>query len=688
MGEPSSLHFIDEIVAADVESKRWNGRVHTRFPPEPNGFLHIGHAKSIVLNFGLAQRYGGKFNLRFDDTNPEKESQHFVDAIIEDVRWLGGNFEDRLFYASDYFEKMYALARQLIGAGMAYVCDLDAVGLREYRGTLTTPGQESPGRRRGAQENLELFRGMRDGAFPQGSRTLRAKIDMASSNLNLRDPVMYRIIDRPHHRQGAQWKIYPSYDWAHGLEDSIEEITHSICTLEFENHRPLYDWFLGALGVHHPQQIEFAKLQLSYTVLSKRNLLQLVEMGQVGGWDDPRMPTIAGMRRRGFPAAAIRTFCEAIGVTKIDSVIDIGRLENAVRDALNAQCQRRMAVLDPLRVVLTNYPRGETEQLEIANHPDNPSAGTRMVPFGREIFIERDDFMEVPPEGYFRLQPGKEVRLRGAYVVRCEEVVKGTDGTIREIRCSYDPATRGGNVPDGRKVRGTIHWVHSDLAISAEVHLIDRLFVTPHPGSGRAEERSFLLDLNPTSLKIVADARLEPALKSAKPGESFQFERIGYFTVDADAGAGIPRMLRTIGLKDAWSKTPQRVASSSKARSSAQARAGTSAPHDESAVSAEAFERVLLCAGRILGAKPVAGSEKLLELQVDLGELGSRTIVSGVALAFAPQALVGRMATFVANLAPRSIMGISSNGMLLTAGNSPKLALLDPGEVSPGTRIR
>jgi glutaminyl-tRNA synthetase len=555
MSADAPLNFIDEIIQADNASGKWQGRVHTRFPPEPNGYLHIGHAKSIVLNAGLARRYGGKFNLRFDDTNPEKEEQEYVDSIIRDVKWLGGDFEDRLFYASDYFERMYEWAEQLIRKGVAYVCDLDAERMREYRGTLTQPGKPSPSRDRAVDENLDLFRRMRAGEFAPGTRTLRAKIDMASGNINLRDPVMYRIIKEHHHRQGGTWCIYPSYDWAHGNEDSLEGITHSICTLEFENHRPLYDWFLEQLGVHHPQQIEFAKLQLTYTVLSKRNLLHLVQSGIVRGWDDPRMPTISAMRRRGFPAEAIRAFVEDVGVTRNESVVDLGRLENAVRDHLNKAAHRRMAVLRPLKVTVTNWPAGQVEEVEVLNNPEDEAAGVRRVPFSGELFIERDDFMEDPPKKFFRLGPGREVRLRGAYFITCTEFVKDAAGQVVELKCTYDPATKGGNAPDGRKVKGTIHWVSAAHAVTAEVRLFDRLFAAEAPGRGHeAEERPFLKDLNPASLEVLTGAQLEPSLAAAGVGERFQFERLGYFTVDPDTTPGAPVFNRTVTLKDAWSK--------------------------------------------------------------------------------------------------------------------------------------
>jgi glutaminyl-tRNA synthetase len=559
MSETRSLNFIEELVEKDNASGRWGGRVHTRFPPEPNGYLHVGHAKSIVLNSGLARRYGGKFNLRFDDTNPAKEEQEYVDSIIEDVKWLGGDFEDRLFYASDYFEQMYEWAVKLIEAGKAYVCDLNAEQMTAYRGTLKEPGKNSPYRDRSVAENLDLFKRMRSGEFDAGSKTLRAKIDMASGNINLRDPVMYRIVKAEHHRQGSKWCLYPSYDWAHGNEDSLEQITHSICTLEFENHRPLYDWFLDALGVYHPQQIEFAKLVLNYTVLSKRNLLKLVKDGIVKGWDDPRMPTIRGMRRRGFTSEALRAFCEEVGVTKMDSVIDLGRLENAVRNHLNASAPRRLAVLRPLKVTLTNFPDGVVEEVELANNPEEPAAGTRKVAFSKTLYIEQDDFLEEPPKKFFRLAPGREVRLRGAYYVTCQKVVKDAAGQVVELECTYDPATKGGSSPDGRKVKGTLHWVSAAHAVDAEVRLVDRLFSAEFPGSAhKGVENGWLLDLNPKSLELVSQAKLEASLGGAKVGERFQFERLGYFCVDQDSRPGALVMNRTVTLKDAWAREQAR----------------------------------------------------------------------------------------------------------------------------------
>lgn len=541
--------FIEEIIEEDLKTGKFNGRVHTRFPPEPNGYLHIGHAKAICLNYGLAKKYNGKFNLRFDDTNPEKEEQEYVESIIEDVKWLGADFEDRLFFASDYFEQMYQWAVELIKKGKAYVCDLSAEEIREYRGTLTEPGKESPYRNRSIEENLDLFERMRKGEFPNGSKTLRAKIDMASPNLNLRDPVMYRILHVPHHRQGNKWCIYPTYDWAHGLEDSIEGITHSLCTLEFENHRPLYDWFLDELGIYHPQQIEFARLNLSYTVMSKRKLLELVQKGIVDGWDDPRMPTISGLRRRGYTPKSIWKFTEAIGVAKREVLTDVALLEHAIRDDLNKNAQRVMAVLKPLKIVITNY-QGE-EFVDAINNPEDPLAGTRKVPFSNEIYIEETDFMENPPKGYHRLVPGGEVRLRYAYIIKCEEVIKDENGKVVEIRCTYDPATRSGSNTSTKKVKGVIHWVSAKHCIEGEVRLYDRLFTVENPG----ELDNWLDYINPNSLEIIPNAKLEPFLKNAKPLEKFQFERLGYFCVDPKYTTNDKLVFnRTVTLKDSWAK--------------------------------------------------------------------------------------------------------------------------------------
>jgi glutaminyl-tRNA synthetase len=551
--------FIRDIVAEDLRTNKYQGRVRTRFPPEPNGYLHIGHAKSINLNFGIARENpGGVCNLRFDDTNPEKEEQEYVDSIIDDVRWIAGDIDERVFYASDYFEQMYKWANDLIGKGKAYVCDLSADEIHETRGTLTEPGTESPFRNRGVEENLGLLARMRRGEFPDGSRTLRAKIDMASPNMNLRDPIMYRIVHEDHHRQKVAWCIYPTYDWAHGLEDSIEGITHSICTLEFENHRPLYDWYLDNLGICHPQQIEFARLNLSYTVLSKRKLLQLVQDRHVSGWDDPRMPTLAGYRRRGYTAESIRTFCEKIGVSKKDSIIDVALLEWSIREDLNKHAPRAMGVLNPVKVVLVNYPEGQTEQLPALNNPEDESAGTRSVPFGRELYIEQDDFREVPPPKYHRLSPGKEVRLRAAYIIKCEKVIKDGLGNVVELHCTYDPETKSGGPAANRKVKGTLHWVSAQHAVNAEVRLYDRLFLKEDPNEA-PEGKSFLSNLNPGSLTVLTGSKLEPMLGGALPGARYQFERVGYFCVDiVDSKPGAPVFNRTVTLKDTWAKIEQR----------------------------------------------------------------------------------------------------------------------------------
>jgi glutaminyl-tRNA synthetase len=559
MSENEKTDFVREIVAEDIRTNKYQGRVHTRFPPEPNGYLHIGHAKSIHLNYGIANEHeGGVCNLRFDDTNPEKEEQEYVDSIIEDVRWIAGDIQERVFYASDYFEQMYQWAIDLIRKGKAYVCDLTAEEIRETRGTLTKPGKESPYRNRSVDENLDLFARMRKGEYPDGSRTLRAKIDMASPNINLRDPIMYRVVHESHHRQRDAWSMYPTYDWAHGLEDSIEGITHSICTLEFENHRPLYDWYLNALDIYHPQQIEFARLNVSYTVLSKRRLRQLVQGKYVSGWDDPRMPTIAGYRRRGYTPESIRKFCEKIGVSKKDSIIDVALLEWSVREDLNAHAPRAMAVLNPLKVVITNYPENRTEELPSLNNPEDEAAGTRMVPFSREIYIEQDDFREVPPPKYHRLSPGKEVRLRAAYIIKCERVIKDSAGNFTELHCTYDPDTKSGAPAANRKVKGTIHWVSAPHAVNAEVRLYDRLFVKEDPDEV-AESENFLVNLNPESLKSLTCCKLEPMLVNAEAGARFQFERVGYFCADAkDSKPGAPVFNRVVTLKDTWAKIEQK----------------------------------------------------------------------------------------------------------------------------------
>ncbi len=546
-------NFVRDIILADIAEGKHGGRVHTRFPPEPNGYLHIGHAKSICLNFGLAQEFGGKCNLRFDDSNPCKEELEYVESILTDVHWLG--FEPAgIYYASDYFDQLHAWAVQLIKSDGAYVCDLTAEQVREYRGTLTEPGKESPYRNRSIEENLDLFTRMTNGEFPDGTRTLRSKVDMASPNLNMRDPVMYRILHASHHHVGDKWCIYPMYDFTHGQSDSIEGITHSICTLEFEDHRPLYDWYIQRLGIFAPRQIEFDRLNLTYTMLSKRRLLALVQDGRVAGWDDPRMPTLSGIRRRGYTPEALRTFCSRIGVSKTNGSIELGLLEHAVREDLNRHALRAMAVLRPLRVVIENYPEDQVEEMEAINNPEDASAGTRQVPFSKVLYIEQDDFREVPPKGYYRLSPGKEVRLRYAYLVTCAGVVKDpATGEVVEIRCTYDPATRGGNTPDGRKVKSTIHWVSAAHAIDAEARLYDSLFLTANPNQEN-ESNDWLANLNPHSLEVVPNAKIEPSLKGVAAGARYQFERIGYFCVDPDSTARKPVFNRTVGLRDTWAR--------------------------------------------------------------------------------------------------------------------------------------
>jgi glutaminyl-tRNA synthetase len=548
-------NFIRHIIEGDIKSGKYGGRVHTRFPPEPNGYLHIGHAKSICLNFGLAAEYGGLCNLRFDDTNPTKEEEEYVEAIREDVRWLGFDWGEREYYASDYFDQLYVWAVRLIEAGKAYVDRLSADEIRSYRGTLTEAGKGSPYRDRPVEENRALFERMRAGEFEDGACVLRAKIDMAASNLNMRDPVMYRVLHARHHRTGDAWCIYPMYDFAHGQSDSVEGITHSVCTLEFEDHRPLYDWFIEQLGIHHPRQIEFARLNLSYTVMSKRKLMRLVQEGHVDGWDDPRMPTLCGLRRRGYTPEAIRNFCEKIGVAKKESTVDVALLEHCVREDLNKKATRVMAVLRPLRVVLENYPEEGWEDLDAVNNPEDPSMGTRKVPFSRVLYIERDDFMEDPPRRFFRLAPGREVRLRYAYFIKCVGVVKDeTTQEVLELRCTYDPSTRGGDAPDGRKVRATLHWVSAAHAFETEVRLYDRLFDRPNPEE-EGEAVDFTARLNPRSVEVLSSCRLEPGLKRVRPGERYQFERLGYFCVDAkDSREGRPVFNRTVTLRDQWAK--------------------------------------------------------------------------------------------------------------------------------------
>lgn len=553
-GAEKPSDFIREIVARDLETNKFGRPVHTRFPPEPNGYLHLGHAKSICLNFGIASEFGGLCNLRMDDTNPTKEEVEYVESIKGDVRWLGMDWGDRLFYASDYFGRLYEYAIQMIKKGRAYVCDLTSDEIREYRGTLTEPGRESPYRGRSVEENLDIFMRMKAGEFPDGSRTLRAKIDMAAGNMNMRDPVMYRILHAEHHRTGNEWCIYPMYDWAHGQSDSIEGITHSICTLEFEDHRPLYDWYIDQLGVYHPQQIEFARLNLSHTVLSKRKLIQLVQEGHVAGWDDPRMPTISGVRRRGYTPEAIRNFCDRIGVAKRDSTVDIALLEHCVREDLNKRAPRAMAVLRPLKVVIDNYPEDKVEELDAVNNPEDPDMGTRKVPFSKVLYIEQDDFREKPPKEFFRLAPDREVRLRYAYFIKCVGVVKNAwTGEPVELHCVYDPSTRGGDAPDGRKVKATLHWVSAEHAVKAEIRLYDHLFAKADPGNV-AEGEDFKSSLNPKSIETLTSCFVEPGLRGKPPGSRVQFERQGYFCVDPDSADDTLVFNRTVTLKDTWAK--------------------------------------------------------------------------------------------------------------------------------------
>ncbi len=556
---PESINFLREIINDDNRTGKFKGQVYTRFPPEPNGYLHIGHAKSICLNFGLARDYGGKCNLRFDDTNPTKEEQEYVDSIIADVRWLGFDWEDRLYYASDYFDQLYEWATHLIKDGKAYVDDLSADQMREHRGTLTDGGKDSPYRNRSIEENLDLFERMKKGEFPDGTRVLRAKIDMASPNLNMRDPVMYRIRHADHQRTGNKWCIYPMYDWAHGECDSIEGITHSICTLEYADHRPLYDWYLDNIDVmHHPQQIEFARLSMTYTLTSKRKLLKLVQDKHVKGWDDPRMPTISAMRRRGYTPEALRDFCDRIGVAKSNNIIEIGLLEACVRQDLNLHAQRIMAVLHPLKLVITNYPEDQVDELSAINNPEDESMGTRKVPFSRVLYIEQDDFMENPPKNFYRLSLGKEVRLRYAYFIKCEEMIKDAQGNVVELHCTYDPATRGGDAPDGRKVKATLHWVSAEHALDAEVRLYNHLFTKEFPEETE-EGEDFLVNLNPDSLEVLPNVKVEPFVKAASAGSRYQFERQGYFCVDQDSTAEKLVFNRTVGLKDTWAKVQQKT---------------------------------------------------------------------------------------------------------------------------------
>ena len=696
-------NFIRNIINEDLKTNKYGGRVHTRFPPEPNGYLHIGHAKSICLNFGLASEYGGLCNLRYDDTNPSKEEMEYVESIKEDVRWLGFDWEDREFYASDYFEQLYEYAVQLIKAGKAYVCDLSPEEIREHRGTLTTPGTDSPYRTRSAEENLDLFERMRAGEFEDGSRVLRAKIDMASPNLNMRDPVIYRILRAEHHRTGNTWCIYPMYDYTHGLSDSIEGITHSICTLEFEDHRPLYDWSLDELSVYHPQQIEFARLNLSYTVMSKRMLLELVEGGSVTGWNDPRVPTISGLRRRGYTPEAIRNFCDRIGVAKRDSMVDIAFLEHSIREYLNKEAPRVMAVLRPLRVVIDNFPENQVEELDAVNNPEDPAMGTRKAPFSRLLYIERDDFREDPPKKFYRLAPGREVRLRYAYFITCVGVVKDEKtGEVVELHCTYDPKTRGGDAPDGRKVRATLHWVSAAHALEAEVRLYDHLFVKPNPADDK-EEVDFKTYLNPNSLETLKSCFVEPSLAGAAPGSRYQFERLGYFCVDSvDSSDEALVFNRTVSLRDTWAKIEKAqttgMAKARVEREDKPVKAESTAPSVDKReapppigeeITIDDFSKIDLRVGIIREASAVEGSKKLVRLMVDLGEGRSRQIFAGIRSGYPePEKLMGKKVIVVANLKPRQMKFGLSEGMILSGGDGDRLCVATfDGDALPGDTV-
>jgi glutaminyl-tRNA synthetase len=682
-------NFIRTIIEEDLSTNKYGGRVHTRFPPEPNGYLHIGHAKSICLNFGLAEEFGGLCNLRFDDTNPSKEEMEYVDSIKEDVRWLGFDWEDREFYASDYFEQLYEYAIQLIKSGKAYVDDLSADEIREYRGTLTRPGRESPYRVRTAEENLDLFEGMRRGDFKDGSRVLRAKIDMAAPNLNMRDPVMYRILHAEHHRSGNKWCIYPTYDFTHGQSDSIEGITHSICTLEFEDHRPLYDWFIEELGIYHCQQIEFARLNLSYTVMSKRMLLELIQQGHVTGWDDPRMPTISGLRRRGYTPESIRDFCERIGVAKRDSMVDIALLEHCLREDLNKRAPRVMAVLRPLKVVITNYPEDKVEELDAFNNPEDPGMGTRRVPFSRVLFIEQDDFREDPPKKFYRLAPGREVRLRYAYFIKCVEVIKDEHtGEIRELHCTYDPATRGGDAPDGRKVKATLHWVSAACFLEAEVRLYDHLFTAANPTEER-EDADYKAYLNPNSLVTLTSCRVEPSLKGAAPENRYQFERLGYFCVDTKDSSDEKLVFnRTVTLRDTWARIQKAQGAATGKSGGAEKGRRPPEPTGEE-ITIEDFSRIDLRVGLIREAGSVEGAKKLVRLMVDLGEGRLRQIFAGISPAYPePENLVGKKVIVVANLKPRQMSFGISEGMVLSGGDLDRLCVTTfDGDPLPGDKV-
>jgi len=696
-----SLDFIRSIIKEDVKSNKNGGRVHTRFPPEPNGYLHMGHAKSICLNFGVAKEFGGLCNLRFDDTNPTKEEEEYVASIKEDVRWLGFDWEDRLYYASDYFDQLYEYALQLIRNGKAYVCDLGPDEIRAYRGTLTEPGRDSPYRNRSVEENLELFDRMRRGEFEDGACVLRAKIDMASPNLNLRDPVLYRVLHAPHQRTGNKWCIYPMYDFTHGQSDSIEGITHSLCTLEFEDHRPLYDWFIKELKIFAPRQIEFARLNLSYTIMSKRKLLELVRGGYVTGWNDPRMPTLSGMRRRGYTAEAIRDFCDRIGVAKKESMVDIGLLQHCLREDLNQRAQRVMVVLHPLRVVIDNYPEEQVEYLDAENNPEDPAMGSRQIPFSRVLYIEEEDFREDPPKKYFRLAPGREVRLKHGYYIRCDRVVKDEkSGKIIELHCTYDPETRGGWSQDGRLVKGTLHWVSAAHAIDTEVRLYDHLFVTPNPADAK-EGADFTSFLNPTSIETISSCKIEPSLSAAAPGAHFQFLRLGYFCVDSvDPTPGRPVFNRTVTLRDTWAKIektqPERVIPEKAPKAGGRKEGKPVAPKSDDVspvveeITIDDFSRIDLRVGLVREAALVEGAKKLIRLMVDLGEGRLRQVFSGIRSAYAdPAVLVGKKVICVANLKPRQMKFGLSEGMVLAGVGEGRLGVATvEGDLLPGDQVK
>ena len=691
----SSLDFIRSIITEDLKANKNDGRVHTRFPPEPNGYLHIGHAKSICLNFGIAADFGGLCNVRFDDTNPTKEEEEFVESIKEDVRWLGFDWGDRLYYASDYFDQLYDYAVQLIKIGKAYVDDLTADEIREYRGSLTQPGKDSPYRTRSVEENLDLFERMRAGEFEDGSRVLRAKVDMASPNLNMRDPVMYRVLHASHHRTGDKWCIYPMYDFTHGQSDSIEGITHSICTLEFEDHRPLYDWFLDELKIFHPQQIEFARLNLTYTIMSKRRLVELVEQGYVTGWNDPRMPTISGLRRRGYTPESIRNFCERIGVAKRDSTVDMALLEYSIREDLNKRASRVMAVLRPLRVVIDNYPEERVEYLDAENNPEDPGMGSRKLPFSRVLYIEQEDFREDPPKKFFRLAPGREVRLKHAYYIKCERVVKDEKtGEVVELHCTYDPETRGGWSKDGRKVKGTLHWVSADQSLKAEVRLYDHLFLKPNPGDEK-DVSDFKTLLNSNSLEALTSCRVEPSLADAEPGSRYQFLRQGYFCVDSiDSSADKLIFNRTVTLRDTWAKI-EKAQKKTGIPKAAKEPAPLSEKRDGhkpvgQEITIEDFSKLDLRVAIVREAGLIEGADKLIRLMVDLGEGRLRQVFAGIRSAYPePEKLVGKKVIIVANLKPRQMKFGLSEGMALAGVGKNRLGIATiEGELLPGDKVK